>query len=86
LTDGAPRGAETAGAISTQLLCSLKGEEEENEKEEEKTTKNNNLGVGLMRDVTFITLKLIKTFATPKVLTVPACLVVDSGLARGQKV
>jgi len=38
-----------------------------------------------MRGVTFITQKLIKTFAAPKVLRVPACLVVEGGLARGQK-
>ena len=60
-------------------------EEEEEEKEEEESTKRkNNLGVGLMRGVTFITQKLIKTFAAPKVLRMPACLV-EGGLARGQK-
>jgi hypothetical protein len=39
-----------------------------------------------MRDVTFITEKLIKTFAAPKVLGVPACLLVEGGEAKGQKV
>jgi hypothetical protein len=39
-----------------------------------------------MRDVTFIIEKLIKTFAAPKVLKEPACLVVEGGLARGQEV
>jgi hypothetical protein len=65
------------------MLCSLKREEEET-----KTTKQKkkNLGVGLMRDVTFITEKLIKTFAAPKVLRVPANLVVEGGEAKGQKV
>jgi len=39
-----------------------------------------------MRGVTFITQKLIKTFAALKVLRVAACLVVEGGLARGEKV
>jgi hypothetical protein len=64
----------------------MKWEEEQEKEEEEETKKKKNLEVGLMRDVTFITEKLIKTFAAPKVLRVPACLVVEGELARGQEV
>jgi hypothetical protein len=63
----------------------MEEEEEEEEGEEEEEEMKKKLGMGLMRDVTFITEKLIKTFAAPKVLRVPLVLLSKVGWQEDKK-